>query len=73
MNGMIFQKVFRTVALVLCLALEPSLLWGQSKIFHSYSAPPAMPDFSMEDLQGRTVTDRELRGRVLLLNFWATW
>lgn len=31
------------------------------------------PDWSMQDLQGRTVRSQDLRGRVVVLNFWATW
>ncbi|HEY8486145.1 MAG TPA: TlpA disulfide reductase family protein [Limnochordales bacterium] len=31
------------------------------------------PDFALEDLSGRTVRLSSLRGRPVLLNFWATW
>ncbi len=31
------------------------------------------PDFTLADLHGKTWTLSELRGRVVLLNFWATW
>jgi len=31
------------------------------------------PDFSMSDLSGKTVRLSDLRGKVILLNFWATW
>ena len=33
----------------------------------------AAPDFSLRDLQGRTVTLSDFDGKVLVLNFWATW
>ncbi|MDH3640435.1 MAG: TlpA family protein disulfide reductase [Gammaproteobacteria bacterium] len=32
-----------------------------------------VPAFSMHDLQGRPVTSDGLAGRVVVLNFWATW
>ncbi len=31
------------------------------------------PDFSLEDLSGRRVELKNLRGKVVFLNFWATW
>jgi peroxiredoxin len=31
------------------------------------------PDFTLRSLTGSTVTLRSLRGKVVLLNFWATW
>ena len=31
------------------------------------------PDFLLKDLDGNTIRLRDLRGKVVLLNFWATW
>ncbi len=31
------------------------------------------PNFQLRDLHGRLVTLSDLRGKVVLLNFWATW
>ena len=33
----------------------------------------AAPDFEMEDAQGNTVRLSDLRGKPVVLNFWATW
>jgi peroxiredoxin len=30
-------------------------------------------DFTLSDIQGRTWTLRDLRGKIVLLNFWTTW
>jgi thiol-disulfide isomerase/thioredoxin len=32
-----------------------------------------LPEFSVKDLQGRQVSSADLRGKVVLLDFWATW
>jgi peroxiredoxin len=31
------------------------------------------PDFTLTDLQGQKVTLSQFRGKVILVNFWATW
>jgi cytochrome c biogenesis protein CcmG/thiol:disulfide interchange protein DsbE len=33
----------------------------------------AAPEFSLKDADGRTVTLADYKGKVVLLNFWATW
>jgi cytochrome oxidase Cu insertion factor (SCO1/SenC/PrrC family) len=38
-----------------------------------YEPPKPAPAFSLPDLDGRTRTLAELRGKVVLLFFWATW
>jgi thiol-disulfide isomerase/thioredoxin len=32
-----------------------------------------LPEFSVKDLQGREISSTELRGKVVLVDFWATW
>lgn len=32
-----------------------------------------MPDFSVRDLRGRRISSSDLRGKVVLIDFWATW
>lgn len=34
---------------------------------------PMSPDFELSDLNGNTVSLSSLRGKVVLVNFWATW
>lgn len=31
------------------------------------------PDFTLENMQGETVNLSQLRGKVVIVNFWATW
>jgi thiol-disulfide isomerase/thioredoxin len=32
-----------------------------------------LPDFSLKDLQGNKISSDDLRGKVVLIDFWATW
>jgi thiol-disulfide isomerase/thioredoxin len=32
-----------------------------------------LPDFSVKDLQGHEISSADLRGKVVLIDFWATW
>jgi hypothetical protein len=46
---------------------------GGASHFQSYAKPLPLPDFSLEDLQGKMVQIKDYRGKVILFNFWATW
>ena len=63
--------------LILLGIQSPDSAWpqggGSANIFQSYGKPLPLPDFSLEDLQGKTVHSKDSRGKVVLLNFWATW
>lgn len=40
---------------------------------NSESEVPMAPDFSLQDLEGNTVKLSDYRGKVVFVNFWATW
>lgn len=36
-------------------------------------APPPVPEFQLHTLDGKTIASSELKGKTVVLNFWATW
>jgi len=46
---------------------------GGANVFQSYAKPLPLPDFALEDLQGKMVQIKDHKGKVILLHFWATW
>jgi len=54
------------------LLLSGSCLYAAEKTLQPYSGP-ALPDFQLNDLAGKPHRLSDYRGRVVLVNFWATW
>ena len=46
---------------------------GKLAAFFIYKKPKAVPEFTYVDEQGKDHSLNELRGKVVLLNLWATW
>jgi cytochrome c biogenesis protein CcmG/thiol:disulfide interchange protein DsbE len=55
------------------LALAFGVVWLQSSKYEPLVVGMSAPDFSLPDLQGKKQQLSDYRGKVVFLNFWATW
>lgn len=64
---------WRWVAVVLLVGLLGLMGWGlRARAGGPIQSGPA-PDFSLTTFEGETITLSELRGQVVIVNFWASW
>lgn len=61
------------VTLLVVLWLGPRFLPHIGAVIGVESGDRQQPAFSVTTLDGRPMSDSTLRGRVVLVNFWATW
>jgi peroxiredoxin len=64
------HSVIRTLRASTLLIL---LVWGCTSQGDNNELPGRAPQFALKDLKGHTVRLEDLRGKVVLLNFFATW
>ena len=56
-----------------CKGMGTSVADGSKTKFVSKSGPPSEPDVKFTQLQGGDLPLASLQGKVVLVNFWATW
>jgi peroxiredoxin len=61
------------VAALLVLFSLPSAAQQAGKGLTPLADKPPAPDFSLVDMDGEVYRLSDLRGRVVIVNFWATW
>ncbi len=73
-----WRKTFRSTLLAGLLAgfaisLFPSGSLAQLPVIRFARDPDPAPDFKVKDLDGKDLSLEAVKGKVVLLNFWATW
>jgi len=66
-----FARAFIIVTLALTIAAVTAACAQPAK--ETKAEPVPAPDFSIQDLQGNTLKLADYKGKVLVVNFWATW
>ncbi len=64
---------FTVVGLAGCNHHSASLPQPKKGVIAAGDIGSQLPDFSLKDLQGRPISSADLRGKVVLIDFWATW
>lgn len=67
------KRIGLIIAFAVILSLLALLAWGMKKAQAGPLASGMAPDFTIIGFDGRTVTLSELRGQVVIINFWASW
>src|SRR6516162_10188392 len=57
----------------LVISLFPASSLAQLPVIRFVRDPDPAPEFKVKDLQGNDLNLASARGKVILLNFWATW
>ncbi len=72
----------QTLSLFLLALVFSPALFGQEKVNQETvkqepakqeTTPQPAPSFALKDLRGKTVKLENFKGKIVLLNFWATW
>jgi len=70
---MTLSNKLNALIIALLLTCSTSPLWAGRNLLTSYEPRPAAKDFSLLTLEGKAVELAKQRGKVLVINFWATW
>lgn len=70
-SNAIGHNLIRLMILGLVVLLSDSLVWGMGSRVPAVGT--AAEDFLLTDLEGKQQSLSQYRGKVVLVNFWATW
>ena len=67
------SRLLILVAGAMILAVTFVIVWLQSAKYEPLVVGKAAPDFALTDLNDKPIKLSDYRGKVVFLNFWATW
>jgi cytochrome c biogenesis protein CcmG, thiol:disulfide interchange protein DsbE len=67
------SRVLILVAGAIVLAVTFVIVWLQSAKYEPLAVGKVAPDFALTDLDDKPIRLSDFRGKVVFLNFWATW
>jgi len=67
------RVLFLATSLLLCFSPSISAAEDQQPTIRFVRNPDPAPEFNLTGLDGKPVTLADSKGKVILLNFWATW
>ena len=71
-----FPKPLAALAIMLLGSVvlsAPQMARAELQLLHKVPRTPPAPDFELPDLDGEKKKLSDYRGKVVLINFWATW
>ncbi|MDF1499774.1 MAG: TlpA disulfide reductase family protein [Anaerolineales bacterium] len=63
----------RILAYSIVLAILALMGWGLYRVYAGPLSEGPAPDFTLETFDGEPITLSDLRGQVVVINFWASW
>ncbi len=77
-GGMPMKRLAGSIfILVILLLLRISMVSAQTQFVEAgvekFRVPVEAPDFTLQEVGGGKVSLKELRGKIILLNFFASW
>jgi thiol-disulfide isomerase/thioredoxin len=73
MTKNILSLIFTAIGLVGCNQNSASPVRPRPTAIAAGEIGSRLPEFSVKDLQGQEISSGNLRGKVVLVDFWATW